>query len=103
MELSENIGPCSITHISEFMQLDDDHINFRRFKRLHLWTTLRLQHRLIKLDDRVARYENSPYVSAPDGDMLSEATELLEKYGTVPAVESRIVRLTRCRPSFVAA
>jgi hypothetical protein len=74
-----------ISEVAAFMDQDNDHLNFRRFRRLNIYCTLALQHRLIKLDERLGKCERSERFNGTK-ELLSEASELLEKYGTLDAV-----------------
>lgn len=74
-----------ISEVAAFMDQDNDHLNFRRFRRLNIYCTLALQHKLIKLDERLGQREQSQCFNGTE-ELLSQASDLLEKYSTLDPV-----------------
>jgi hypothetical protein len=84
MDLLSDLEIADLEQVARFMDEDPDHLNFRRFKRLHLRRTLLLQRRLVKIDEQLAchdKLDESEHVEK----LLDAHAELLEKYGMVAA------------------
>lgn len=63
--------------IVEFMALDDDHIAFRKFKRLNLYNLLFQQRQLVDIDEKIAEMRFGKGLRATSD--YSELTEILPK------------------------
>lgn len=72
-------GAPNFPPIFQFMDIDDDHIVFRKFKRLHLYSLLFQQRELALIDEEIADMELE---KGPDSESkLEKFTELLPTLG----------------------